>query len=415
MKALKFHPVAWAVIIGTFLSRTGFYMTIPFLAIYLGKVKGVDPATIGAILAVSLFVGTWSSFIGGALSDRLGRYPVLISSMFAWSFVFVGFAFADDTGLFFLLSALNGLFRSVFEPTARALLADVTAEERRSDAFNARYFAINIGGSVGPLVGLKLGAGGSSSLLPFMVSAGIFALYAMALVVFMVMFKMKRQEKSDAVSMKKTVSIVFKDKVFLYFLIGNIFVAGAYSHLDSTLSQFIGHNRLDVYSFLFVINTLSVVTLQYPLTKLMKRFSSLTSLKVGCLLFGLGLFGFGLFDNMYLLILSMVVFTTGEILCYVIGDVLIGEIAPAHLRGAYYGAGGFMIIGQSAGTWIGGMLLSTLGFGQGPIIFSILMLLAFMAFPFFHRGQQLREKQQGAAITIGRSTGIKVEESQSVS
>jgi hypothetical protein len=82
------------------------------------------------------------------------------------------------------------------------------------------------------------------------------------------------------------VSIVFKDKVFLYFLLGNVFVAGAYSHLDSTLSQFIGHNRLEVYSFLFVINTLSVVVLQYPLTKLMKRFSSLTSLKTGCLLFG---------------------------------------------------------------------------------------------------------------------------------
>ncbi|MBP1967184.1 MDR family MFS transporter [Paenibacillus aceris] len=410
MKTLKFHPVAWAVIIGTFLSRTGFYMTIPFLAIYLGKVKGIDPATIGAILAVSLFVGTGSSFIGGALSDRLGRYPVLISSMAAWSLVFVGFAFAENTSLFFLLSALNGLFRSVFEPTARALLADVTSEERRSDAFNARYFAINIGGSVGPLVGLKLGAGGLSSLLPFMVSAGIFAVYAIALIIFMLLYKLEPQETSDLVSMKKTVSIVFKDKVFIYFLLGNVFVAGAYSHLDSTLSQFIGHNRLGVYSFLFVINTLTVVIIQYPLTRLMKRFSSLTSLKVGCLLFGLGILGFGLFENVYMLVLFMVIFTTGEILCYVIGDVLIGEIAPAHLRGAYYGAGGFMIIGQSAGTWIGGILLSILGFGQGPIIFSILMLLAFMAFPFFHRGQKLRENQQRAANTRGGSIGMKVEE-----
>src|ERR1700730_14357631 len=99
-----FHPVAWGVIIGTFLSRTGFFMTIPFLGIYLGKVKGIDPATIGAILAVSLLVGTVSSFIGGALSDRLGRYPVMIASMAVWSLVFVGFAFADATWLFFLLS-----------------------------------------------------------------------------------------------------------------------------------------------------------------------------------------------------------------------------------------------------------------------------------------------------------------------
>lgn len=95
-----FHPVAWGVILGTFLSRTGFFMTIPFLGIYLGQVKGIDPATIGAILALSLFAGTWGSFVGGALSDRIGRYPVMIASMALWSLVFIGFAFADATWLF---------------------------------------------------------------------------------------------------------------------------------------------------------------------------------------------------------------------------------------------------------------------------------------------------------------------------
>ncbi len=391
----RFHPVAWGVIIGTFLSRTGFFMTLPYLGIYLGKVKGIDPATVGAILAVSLLAGTMSSFFGGALSDRLGRYPVMITSMSLWSLVLIGFAFANDTWAFFLLSSLNGLFRSVFEPTARALLADVTPAEHRTDAFNARYFAINLGGAIGPLAGLKLGAGSSASMLPFFASAAIFAVYALLLVVFMVMFKQKVQERSSSVTINQMARIVLTDNVFLYFLLGNVFVAGAYSHLDTTLSQYIGHDRVESYSFLFVVNTLSVLVLQYPLAKLMKRFSSLTALKAGCLLFGLGLFGFGLFDNLFMLALSMVVFTAGEILCFVIGDVLIGEIAPEHLRGAYYGASGFAFIGQSVCAWFGGILLNLLGFGQGPVIFAILMLLAFLAFPFFQRGQLLWEQRQG--------------------
>ncbi|MNE41800.1 putative transporter [compost metagenome] len=181
--------------------------------------------------------------------------------------------------------------------------------------------------------------------------------------------------------------------MFLYFLIGNIFVFGAYSHLDTTLSQYIGHERIGTYSFLFVINTLSVVTLQYPLAKLMKQFSSMAALKAGCVFFGLGLLGLGSFNQVTLLAVSMIVFTLGEILCFVIGDVLIGEIAPAHLRGAYYGASGFAFIGQSICTWLGGILLQTLGFDQGPLIFSILMLLTFVAYPFFHRGQQLRKQK----------------------
>ncbi|OKP99773.1 MFS transporter [Paenibacillus sp. P46E] len=402
-KKLSFHPVAWGVIFGTFLSRTGFFMTIPFLGIYLGNIKGIDPATIGAILAVSLFIGTWGGFVGGALSDRIGRYPVMIASMALWSFVFIGFAFADATWLFFLLSGLNGLFRSLFEPTARALLADVTPEERRTDVFNARYFAINVGGAIGPLLGLKLGIGGSSSLLPFALSAAIYGLYTLLLIYFSTRYKLEARQKSNSVPVKQMLNIVFTDKVFLYFLIGNIFVFGAYSHLDTTLSQYIGHDRIRTYSFLFVINTLSVVVLQYPLAKLMKRFSSMLALKAGCVFFGLGLLGLGAFHDTIPLALSMIVFTIGEILSFVIGDVLIGEIAPAHLRGAYYGASGFAFIGQSICTWLGGILLQHLGFDQGPLIFSILMLLTFAAYPFFSRGQRLRE-QQTETVSSRRGT-----------
>lgn len=62
--------------------------------------------------------------------------------------------------------------RSVFEPSARALLTDVTPEERRMSVFNARYYAINLGGAIGPLVGLSLGA--SKNPLPFLISAGVY-------------------------------------------------------------------------------------------------------------------------------------------------------------------------------------------------------------------------------------------------
>ncbi|WP_442603208.1 MDR family MFS transporter [Paenibacillus sp. KN14-4R] len=390
-----FHPVAWGLIIGTFLSRTGFFMTIPFLAIYLGKVKGIDPATVGAILAVSLFIGTLTSFIGGALSDLFGRYPVMIISMALWSLVLLGFAYAEETWMFFVLNALNGIFRSVFEPTARALLADVTTEERRADVFNARYFAINVGGTIGPLIGLKLGMGGSSSQLPFFVSASIFAFYTVVLIGYSLKYKEEKYEKSDSIRMNQMIRIVFTDKVFLYFLLGNIFVAGAYSNLNGTLSQYIGHYSVDTFSFLYIINTITVLVLQYPIVKIMKRYSSLTALKLGCILFGIGLFGFGLTQNMIWLAVAMVLFTVGEILAFVIGDVLIGEIAPQHLRGTYYGAAGFMFIGQSACVWLGGYLLQVLGYNQGPLLFGILMVLSFVAYPFFSMGQRQWEKKQG--------------------
>ncbi len=220
------------------------------------------------------------------------------------------------------------------------------------------------------------------------------AVYAAVLVVFMLLFKQELRERSTSVTMREMARIVFTDKVFLNLLLGNLFVAGAYSHLDTTLAQYIGHDRIEAYSFLFVMNTVSVLVFQYPLARLMKRYSAMTALKLGCLLFGLGLFGFGLFTSLFWLAVSMVVFTIGEILCFVVGDVLIGEIAPEHLRGTYYGASGFAFLGQSVCAWIGGLLLQQLGFGQGPVIFAILMLLTFLALPFFQRGQRLWEQRQ---------------------
>ncbi|MFB9330383.1 MDR family MFS transporter [Paenibacillus aurantiacus] len=399
----SFHPIAWAVLVGTFLSRTGFFMAIPFLGIYLSQTKGIDPTTVGAILASSLFAGTCSSFIGGMLSDRFGRFPVMIAAMTLWSLVFAGFALANSIAAFFLLSACNGLFRNVFEPTARALLVDVTPAHQRSVLFNARYFVINIGAAIGPLIGLKLGAGGTSSFVPFATASGIFFFYAAALAVVRRSYRPSRTAQAglEPVPCRQIVKVVFTDKIFLCFLMGNLFVAGAYSHLDTTLSQYIGHDRIDLYPKLFLVNAISVLILQYPLGRLMKRYSSLTALKAGSVLFGLGVFGFGLFDHIALLALAVVVFTIGEILCFVHGDVIVGEIAPEHQRGAYFGASGLAFLGQSATAWLGGYLLHRLGFSQGPLIFGILMLLTFIAIPFYYRGQRLLEQRN----RLGKQTG----------
>jgi MFS family permease len=193
--------------------------------------------------------------------------------------------------------------------------------------------------------------------------------------------------------------IISKDKVFRYFLIGNIFVTGAYSHLDTTLSQYLGTDDVSAYSVLFISNTIFILLFQYPIMRFMKKYSYLTALKAGCILFGMGLFGFGITTSIPILLLSMFLFTAGEILCFIIGDVLISDIAPNHLRGAYYGAAGLQFIGQGGSAWLGGLLLSWLGFGQGIIIFAILGGLAVIAFPFFKCGENLLTQKKKKLTT----------------
>lgn len=103
----------------------------------------------------------------------------MLLSIFGWTLVFVGFAFADAIWVFFFMNALNGLCRALFEPTSKALLSDVTPSSIRLFVFNLRYTAINIGVIFGPLLGLYLGS--SKTTFPFLVAALIYLLYGLTL------------------------------------------------------------------------------------------------------------------------------------------------------------------------------------------------------------------------------------------
>ncbi|KQL54932.1 MULTISPECIES: MDR family MFS transporter [Heyndrickxia] len=401
-KTQTFHPLVWVLLFGTFISRAGFFMSIPFLGIYLHEIKGYDNSITGAILGISFFISTFSSFLGGAWSDRFGRFPVIIVSMLLWSMMFIGFVFASEIWQFFLLNALSGFCRSLFEPTARALLVDVTPTDKRIDVFNTRYFAINIGGAIGPLVGLSLGSSKNPQM--FFITAIIFFICGLLLIISKTKFTFSENNisHSEKFTLKSSMRIIASDKVFKFFLIGNIFTTGAYAQLDTTLSQYLGTENVGVYSFLFAANAIAILILQFPIVKIMKKYQPLTALKLGSFLFALGISGFGFSNSMILLVLSVVFFTVGEILCFIIGDVLISDIAPKHLRGAYFGASGLQFFGQSAGAWLGGMLLSILGINNGILIFGILSILTLSAYPFFQHGETLLKKE----VDIRQNTKI---------
>ena len=152
------HPLSWTIIVGTIFGRMASSMSIPFLSIYLIKSLGASPSETGVVVAVSSLIGVFASFYGGYISDVIGRKRVLYISIFGWVLVFIGFGMANQVWLFFIMNALNGLCRALFEPTSRALLADITPQESKMLVFNLRYAAINLGVVIGPILGLQVGA-----------------------------------------------------------------------------------------------------------------------------------------------------------------------------------------------------------------------------------------------------------------
>ncbi|WP_226666635.1 MDR family MFS transporter [Metabacillus litoralis] len=399
MRHLKnISPITINIILGTLFGRLATSMCIPFLAIYLTQEKQVSPSMTGAIIAVSSLVGIAASFFGGYLSDRWGRKKILLLSIFAWGLVFVGFAFTQSILGFFIMNALNGLCRAVFEPTSRAMLSDLTDEKNRLVIFNLRYTAINVGVTFGPLIGLHLGSAASTK--PFLFAAIMYFLYGLSLVYTLTKSDIPENSVvSKRVHFKQALYIVRKDTIFLFTIVGLILSITGYSQFSSTLPQYFSSSNsfedgAHLFSYLLTLNAITVILLQFPLVKIGKKYSPLVSIMIGNIVICIGLFGFAFITELPLLIVMIVIFTVGEILMFSMTDLLIDQMAVHSLKGTYFGAMGFTQLGNVIGPWIGGVLLQYHGANQPEYLFGSLVFLTILGVPILLYVQYLMKAKK---------------------
>ncbi|SFA88649.1 MULTISPECIES: MFS transporter [unclassified Bacillus (in: firmicutes)] len=388
MKNMKqIHPLIWNVLIGTLFGRMATSMSIPFLAIYLTNVKGVSPSQTGLIIAISSLVGIGTSFFGGYLSDRFGRKIILYISIFMWTAVFIGFGTVQTVAGFFVVNAMNGFCKSIFEPTSRALLADLTKKENRLSIFNLRYTAINIGVIFGPILGYYLGS--SKTTFPFFIAAAVYAIYGISLILT---FKNSTyvsnnvQDPKKRVTVKEAFLITKNDRILLWSIIGLILVVAGYAQFSSTLPQFLSNTSkiedgAKLFSILMALNAIVVITLQYPLLKIGKKYSPLISIVIGNIVTVVSLLGMGISDTAPMWMIMMVIFTIGEVLMFTMTDMFMDTIAKPGMRGTYFGAMGFMQFGNVLGPAIGGLLLDSFGYEKPMLVFGLLALLSVCGAP----------------------------------
>jgi MFS family permease len=386
-KFKELHPLIWNIIIGTLFGRMATAMSIPFLAIYLTNVKGVSSSETGMIIAISSFIGIGSSFFGGYLSDCFGRKIVLYLSIFLSVGVFIGFGVVNSVVGFFVVNAMNGFSRSVFEPTSRALLADLTEPKNRLIVFNLRYTAVNIGFIFGPILGYYLGS--SKTTFPFFIAAGVYIFYGISLINTFRKYPIESVSKGfneERVTLMKAFKIAKTDSILLWSLIGFILATSGFSQFNSTLPQFLSNtshieNGARLFSILLTLNAAVVIVTQYPLLKIGKKYSPILSIILGNLICSTSLIGFGFASSIPFWIVMVMVFTLGEVLMFSMTDMFMDSIARVDLRGTYFGAMGFTQIGSVVGPLLGGYLLDYFGYNNPIMVFGPLFLLSIFGVP----------------------------------
>jgi DHA1 family tetracycline resistance protein-like MFS transporter len=154
-------------------------IVIPVLPPLIEDFLGGDTAR--AARAFGVFGTVWALMqfgfapVLGALSDRLGRRPVILVSNFGLGFDYVLMALAPTLGWLFVGRVISGITSASYA-TAGAYIADVTPVERRAAAFGMIGAAFGVGFILGPALGGVLGD--VNPRLPFWVAAALTLLNA---------------------------------------------------------------------------------------------------------------------------------------------------------------------------------------------------------------------------------------------
>jgi DHA1 family tetracycline resistance protein-like MFS transporter len=141
----------------------GFSVLIPILPLFAERL-GATPLQIALLLSIYALAQLLFSPLWGWVSDRIGRRPVLLVSLFGTVCSFAVLALADSIGALYVARVLSGFFAGTIG-TAQAVVTDVTRPEDRARGMAVIGAAFGAGMIVGPMLGGVLSAFGAK--LPF--------------------------------------------------------------------------------------------------------------------------------------------------------------------------------------------------------------------------------------------------------
>lgn len=282
-----------------------------------------------ASYAVMQFI--FSPLIGG-LSDKFGRRPVILASLFGFFLDYLILVYAPTIGWLFIGRILAGITGASFT-TATAYIADISTDENRSKNFGMVGAAFGVGFIIGPTIGGLLG--GYGSRVPFMFAAGLTLLNA--LYGYFVLPESLSKENRRAFDWKRANPVGSLKNLGRYpallGLVGALFflqIAGQ-TH-PSTWSYFtmkeFGWNADQVgYSLGFV--GLMVAIVQGGLNRVLNpKLGDKNSIIIGLLFYGTGFLLFSIATQGWMMYAFMIPFGLGGIAGPALQSLITKQVAP---------------------------------------------------------------------------------------
>ena len=137
------------VVAANFIAVAARMSLVTFLGIYFVRKAGIDLATVGVAFLCEHVVRGLAAPLFGALSDRVGRRPLLVGSAAITALVLPCFLLVEGPASLIVWSLALGICGAVNMPVGTALLLDLAPPERRQSALALNYTSMSVAYTLG--------------------------------------------------------------------------------------------------------------------------------------------------------------------------------------------------------------------------------------------------------------------------
>jgi predicted MFS family arabinose efflux permease len=308
-----------------------------FVGIWAVDELGASSAQLGVYFVLAAVISAGGGYLGGHISDHVGRRPVILTGWAATTLVWPTYALADDFRVAMPLLLVVSATASVAIAADQALVADVVAPERHEQGYASLRVANNLGVTLGPPIGGALLLSGNYDVLWI----GVTTLGAVTTLLAWRLIPVRGAYSSEEPPARGSLRVIRRDRAFLLFLVSMVLANLVYFAFEVVLpiSAVDTHGLTPAaWGFLVIINPALVTLFQLRLTRRVERFPAAPKLALAMVLMGWPFLLLSLDASVPVMALVILIFVIGEMLWIPTSQAIVAGLAPADLRGAYMGA-----------------------------------------------------------------------------
>ncbi|MCH4194563.1 MAG: multidrug efflux MFS transporter MdtH [Serratia liquefaciens] len=325
----------------------GFFVVFPLISIRFVDQLGWAAVVVGAALGLRQLIQQGLGIFGGAIADRFGAKPMIVTGMLMRAAGFATMAMADQPWILWFSCALSALGGTLFDPPRTALVIKLTRPHERGRFYSLLMMQDSAGAVIGALIG--------SWLLQYdfhfvcWVGAGIFMLAAGWNAWLLPAYRIS----TVRAPMKEGMMRVLRDRRFLTYVLT---LTGYYMlsvqvmlMLPIVVNEIAGSPT--AVKWMYAIEAALSLSLLYPIARWSeKRFRLEQRLMAGLLLMTLSLIPVGLATSLQGVFTLICCFYLGSIIAEPARETLSASLADPRARGSYMG---FSRLGLALGGAVG--------------------------------------------------------------